>query len=74
VNEIVRVVCQGKKWAYREMFERCRQIVMVMNLEDEEWEEVVRAEKEDGGGGAGGIAEKLTIEERERARAMVKDD
>lgn len=70
VNEIVRVVCQGKKWAYREMFERCRQIVMVMNMEEEEWAELNAGAAD--GNGLEGVAEKLTGEERERARGMVE--
>ena len=65
VNEIARVVCAGKKWAYREMFERCRQIVMVMNMEAEEWEELLEVD------GGVGVAEKLSAEERGRARGMV---
>lgn len=68
VNEVVRVVVQGRKWAYREMFERCRQICMVMNMEGEEWEEVMA------GDGGEEVAEKLSVEERGRARGMVREE
>ncbi|KPI39853.1 Conserved oligomeric Golgi complex subunit 4 [Cyphellophora attinorum] len=65
INEIIRVVCQGKKWAYREYFEKVRQILMVMNVEAEEWEELERE------GEWEGVADKLSSEERVRARGLV---
>ncbi|ETN39925.1 uncharacterized protein HMPREF1541_06152 [Cyphellophora europaea CBS 101466] len=67
VNEVVRCVVRGQKWRFRDEFERCRQICVVMTMEEEEWEECVR---EDGGEG---VAERLTAEERERARSLVKE-
>ncbi|KAJ9657423.1 Golgi transport complex subunit 4 [Neophaeococcomyces mojaviensis] len=68
INAIVKVVIsQGQKtsWKLREMFARCSQICMVMNMDAEEWEEL---EKE---GGATEVADKLKPEERRRAREML---
>ncbi|KAI1916193.1 Golgi transport complex subunit 4 [Ophidiomyces ophidiicola] len=52
----------GNRYRYRELFARCTQIVMVMNLEDEEWEELEKS--------GGDVVDKLSPEERTRARVM----
>lgn len=67
INNIVKVVVTGQKYSYREAFLRCSQICMIMNMDDEEWEEV-QAEV----GGSEAVADKLKPEERVRARAMVE--
>lgn len=67
VLEIVRCVVVGRKWRFREEFERVRQVCVVMNMEVEEWEEVV---KEDDGEG---VAGRLSGEERVRARGLVRE-
>ena len=64
VNEIIRVVVSGQKYGYREAFERCRQICVVMGMDEEEWEFVVEDP---------GSVDKLSAEERERARGMVRE-
>ena len=67
VNAIVRTVVAGRKYELRSMFLRCMQICTVMNMEGEEWEEV------EGTGEAGweGVADRLSPEERGRARRIV---
>ncbi|PGH00818.1 hypothetical protein GX51_05595 [Blastomyces parvus] len=54
----------GGRYRHREAFGRCLQIVMVMGMEDEEWEEVVRGGMED-------VADRLSVDERVRARGIV---
>ena len=68
VNAIIGVAVQGKKYGYKDVFLKCTQICMVMNMEDEEWEEV-KGEK-----GDGSVADRLSEEEKERARAIVERD
>ncbi|RMZ75768.1 hypothetical protein DV738_g5285, partial [Chaetothyriales sp. CBS 135597] len=70
VNEIVKYACKGQKYAFRETFERVRQICMVMNVDDDEWEELI----DDAGGEAiDEIAGKLDADERDRARGMRRE-
>lgn len=71
INGIVKVVVssgQKTNWKIREMFLRCAQICMVMNMDEEEWEELLRE------GGAMEVADKLKPEERRRAREMLIKD
>ncbi|EEP76101.1 conserved hypothetical protein [Uncinocarpus reesii 1704] len=53
----------GSRYRHREAFGRCTQIVMVMGLEEEEWDEIEKS--------GGDMVDKLSAEERSRARAMV---
>lgn len=62
VNAIIKVVVEGKRYTYREVFLKCMQICMVMNMEAEEWEEVKAEES---------FADRLSEEEKVRARAIV---
>ncbi|KAK5093491.1 Golgi transport complex subunit 4 [Exophiala xenobiotica] len=71
INGIVKVVVssgQKTNWKIREMFLRCAQICMVMNMDEEEWEELLKE------GGAMEVADKLKPEERRRAREMLIED
>jgi conserved oligomeric Golgi complex subunit 4 len=63
INEIIKVVVKGQKYSFRESFLRCSQICMIMNMDEEEWEELQNA--------GGDVADKLKPEERVRARNMV---
>lgn len=54
------------RYRYREVFARCVQITMAMSMEEDEWEEMVR------GGEDGEVLDKLSVEERTRARVMVR--
>jgi hypothetical protein len=65
VNAIIKVVVEGKRYTYREAFLKCTQVCMVMNMEAEEWEEVKDGE------GEGGVADRLSEEEKVRARGIV---
>ncbi|KAK2762836.1 hypothetical protein FQN54_001011 [Arachnomyces sp. PD_36] len=56
----------GKRYRHREAFDRCLQMVLVMGMEEDEWEEIVS------GGGDLDVINKLNEEERERVRAMVR--
>lgn len=53
----------GSRYRHREAFARCAQIVLVAGLEDEEWEEIEKS--------GGDVVDKLSTEERARARAMI---
>ncbi|KAL1961839.1 hypothetical protein VTN77DRAFT_1008 [Rasamsonia byssochlamydoides] len=53
------------RYRHREAFARCLQIATVMAMDEEEWEEVVRGE-------SAVVVDKLSAEERARARAMVR--
>jgi conserved oligomeric Golgi complex subunit 4 len=54
------------RYRHRDVFARCVQVTMVMAMEDDEWEEMVRT------GEDAAVFEKLSVEERMRARAMVR--
>lgn len=55
----------GGRYKHRETFGRCLQIVLVMGMDEEEWEDVVR------GGEMVEVVDKLSGEERARVRGMV---
>ena len=63
VNAIIQVVVQHKKYGYREAFLRCGQICMIMSMDEEEWEVVQNS--------GGEVADKLSVEERIRARNLI---
>lgn len=65
---IVGTISRGN-YAVREMFARTTQILMVANMEEEEWEELAGEEE---GGADGGMQWVLTEEERRRARSIVR--
>ena len=69
VTSLVSAVVQGRPYGFRDSFAKCTQICMIMNMEEDEWEEIQ-------GSRAGEIevADKLTKDERLRARAMVVPD
>lgn len=64
VNGIVRTVVQGRKYEVKDVFLRCVQICELMNMEGEEWEELNAQ-------GLEGVADKLSSEERARARGIM---
>lgn len=68
INGIIKsVVSSGQKtnWRIREMFLKCSQICMVMNMDEEEWEELLKE------GGAMEVADKLKPDERRKAREIL---
>ncbi|KAJ9667818.1 Golgi transport complex subunit 4 [Coniosporium apollinis] len=68
VAGIVASAVAGGKYGLRDAFARCVQLTLVMNMEEDEWEEL-KAEE----GGGGGMAWVLERGERERARGIVRD-
>ncbi|PKX98518.1 Golgi transport complex subunit COG4 [Aspergillus novofumigatus IBT 16806] len=54
------------RYRHREAFARCLQMVLVMGMDDDEWEDVTR------GGEMADVLDKLNREEHARIRAMVR--
>ncbi|KAL9079506.1 MAG: hypothetical protein Q9157_001618 [Trypethelium eluteriae] len=69
---IVSATVQGGRYGLRDSFSRCQQITLVMNMEEDEWEEMVQAKSEEPGAEEE-IVWYLDMDERRRARAMVKE-
>lgn len=72
VAGIVAAAVKGGKYELRDAFARCVQMTLIMNMEDDEWEEIsnlngAQLERETG------VAWKLDAEERKKARLVVKD-
>lgn len=65
---IIGIVARGGKYGIRDMMARVSQICMLVNMEDEEWDALVEEEA----GGDEEMAWVLTMDERLRARNMVK--
>ncbi|KAJ9213127.1 hypothetical protein DTO166G4_5285 [Paecilomyces variotii] len=54
------------RYRHREVFARCLQMVLIMGMDDDEWQDVVQ------GGETAEMVDKLSAEERSRARAIVR--
>lgn len=67
-NGIVGAITKGN-YSVRELFAKTTQILMVANMEEDEWDELVAAEEEDP---SGAMLWVLTKDERRKARTMVK--
>ncbi|KAI1264307.1 COG4-domain-containing protein [Xylariaceae sp. FL1019] len=65
-NGIISTVAKGN-YSVREIFSRVTQILMVANMEDDEWEELMEAGDDDG------MEWVLSQDERRRARNLVRD-
>ena len=70
IASIVSLVVRGGRYALRDSFTRCTQICLVMNMEDDEWEDLQSTR---GGMGDDGVEWKIDSEERSRAKAMVRN-
>lgn len=70
VASIVSVAVRGGRYGLREAFARCTQVCLVMNMEDDEWDEVQGASTVEQNDNA--FDWKVDSEERLRARAMVQ--
>jgi conserved oligomeric Golgi complex subunit 4 len=68
INNIAGVIVHGEKYAYRDAFLKCSQMCMVMNMEEDEWEELQSQPDSQSE-----IADRLNVEERARARAMTRE-
>ncbi|KAG6986443.1 conserved oligomeric Golgi complex subunit 4 [Physcia stellaris] len=69
VASIVSVAVRGGRYGLRDAFARCTQICLIMNMEDDEWDEVQGASTPVQNDNA--VDWKIDSEERLRARAMV---
>lgn len=67
-NAIITVVSKGGNYGVRELFAKVAQVLMVANMEDDEWEEIVAGEEEDEG-----FQWVLSEEERRKARNLVRN-
>ncbi|KAL4957959.1 COG4 transport protein-domain-containing protein [Aspergillus filifer] len=56
----------GNRYKHREVFGRCLQMVLVMGMDEDEWDDVLR------GGETAEVLDKLSGEERRRVRGMVR--
>lgn len=65
-NAIITVVSKGGNYGVRELFAKVAQVLMVANMEDDEWEEIVAGEEDEG------FQWVLSEEERRKARNLVK--
>ncbi|KAK4997566.1 Golgi transport complex subunit 4 [Elasticomyces elasticus] len=63
---IVGAAVKGGRYGLRDAFTRCLQMTLIINMEDDEWEELQRDAD-------GGIAWQLDAGERQRTRAIVQD-
>jgi len=70
IANLVSLVVRGGRYALRDAFTRCTQICLVMNMEDDEWEELQAIQK---GAGDEGVEWKIDVEERARAKAMIRN-
>lgn len=70
IASIVGIAVTGGRYGLREVFARCMQICLVMNMEEDEWDEL-RASSVDAGDND--FDWKIDGEERIRARAMRRD-
>jgi hypothetical protein len=64
---IIAAAVGGGKYGLRDAFAKCTQITLIMNMEDDEWDEVANEDA-----GDGGIQWVLSVEERVFARSIVK--
>lgn len=55
----------GRRYRHREAFDRCLQMVLIMGMEEDEWEEIITGDSQ-------AVLNKLSEEEQQRVRAMVK--
>ena len=72
VAGVVGAVVRGGRYGLRDAFLRCSQICLVMNMEEDEWEELAgRAGAGEADAAAADVQWRLSADERRRARAMV---
>ena len=69
IANLVSLIVRGGRYALRDAFARCTQICLVMNMEDDEWEELQSTQ---GGAGADETEWRINQEERQRAKSMLK--
>jgi hypothetical protein len=67
VANVVQAAVTGGKYGLRDAFTKVTQMTLIMNMEDDEWEEIENDET-----GESGIPWVLDADERKRVRAIVK--
>ncbi|KAF2263945.1 golgi transport complex subunit Cog4 [Lojkania enalia] len=67
ISGIINTAIVGGKYGLRDAFIKCTQMTLIMNMEDDEWEEVADEQSDESG-----IPWVLDVEERRRVRAIVK--
>lgn len=67
IAAIVTAAVAGGKYSLRDAFTKCTQMTLIMNMEDDEWDEVAEDTT-----GESGIPWVMDTEERKRVRAIVK--
>ncbi|KAF2272109.1 golgi transport complex subunit Cog4 [Westerdykella ornata] len=67
VAGIINAAVAGGKYSLREPFTKCTQMTLILNMEDDEWEEVLNEQNS-----GSGIEWVMDAEERKRVRAIVK--
>ncbi|KAF4552434.1 putative COG4 transport protein [Elsinoe fawcettii] len=72
MTEIINVAVRGGKYGLRDHFTRMQQTLLILNMDDEEWDELM-ATKDDAPQGENDIDWKLDAAERQRARNILKD-
>jgi hypothetical protein len=69
IANIISLVVRGQKYSLRDAFARCTQICLVMNMEDDEWEELQRVEK---AGEGSGVDWKIDAGDKTKAKSMMR--
>lgn len=78
IMSVIGVAVRGGRYGLRDAFTRCTQICMIMNMEEDEWEELQTVAAPVGGQAGDddeddAISWAIQADERVRARAMVQD-
>ena len=75
IMSVISVAMRGGRYGLRDAFTRCTQICMIMNMEEDEWDELQTAPPPPPSGGEtdDAIPWAIQADERVRARAMVQD-
>ena len=71
IASIVNIVVRGSRYGLRDSFTRCTQICLVMNMEEDEWEELQTATSESPS--SNDVDWKIDTEDQSRARAMIRE-
>ncbi|KAL6710459.1 Golgi transport complex subunit 4 [Coniothyrium glycines] len=67
IASIISAAVAGGKYGLRDAFVKCTQMTLILNMENDEWDEAVQDTN-----GESGIPWVLDLEERKRVRAIVK--
>lgn len=70
ITSVISVAVRGGRYGLRDAFTRCTQICMIMNMEEDEWDEL---QTNPSGSNDNAIPWAIQADERIRARAMIQD-